>query len=60
MASNLSATAVITDSMAIPVDASHEASLKWINEYGTANYRNSVFFKGPLLDNSFVSANPKI
>ena len=42
-------------------DAFHEASTKWIDEYGTAKYRNSVFFiKGPQLHNNFVNANPTI
>ena len=41
-------------------DASHEASRQWIDEYGTANCRNSVFIKGTLLHNNFSSTNPTI
>ena len=41
-------------------DACHEATPEWIDEYGTAKYRNSVFFKGPPLHNNFVNANPTI
>ena len=33
----------------------HETNEDWLNEYGTATYRNSIFFKGPLLYNQLLA-----
>ena len=38
----------------------HEVSNDWLDTYGTAQYRNTVFFKGPLLHNDYVNACPAI
>ena len=36
----------------------HESVPEWLNVYGTPNYRNTVFFKGPLIHNDFANACP--
>ena len=33
--------------------ASHEMNLDWFDTYGIAQYRNTIFFKGPLLHNDY-------
>ena len=38
----------------------HESVSEWLNVYGSPNYRNTVFFKGPLLHNDFANACPLI
>ena len=36
----------------LPSDMNHEKDSAWLNTYGTTVYRNSLFYKGPLLLNS--------
>ena len=41
-------------------NASHNAEVDWIDIYCTAHYRNTIFFKGPLLHNDFVNKCPTV
>ena len=36
----------------LPSGMNHELNSDWLNNYGTVSYRNSIFYKGPLLFNS--------
>ena len=36
----------------LPSGMNHELNCDWLNNYGTVSYRNSIFYKGPLLLNS--------
>ena len=39
---------------------SHEATAEWFDAYGTAQFRNTMFFKGPLLHNDYAKSSPTI
>ena len=40
------------------LDLSHETCLAWVDRYNNKNYRNSIFFKGPLLYTDMSNSNP--
>ena len=40
--------------------ASHETNIDWLDTYGTAQFRNTIFFKGPLLHNDYTKSCPTI
>ena len=36
--------------------ASHQTNSDWLDTYGTAQYRNTIVFKGPLLHNEYANS----
>ena len=40
-----------------PTESVHQ---EWMNKYTTLNFRNTLFFKGPILFNDFMKACPAV